>query len=200
MSKGRNGTRERRARKYFRGGTMPDGLELFPLNGGKMEIMQEVMEAAAVDYLSDDQLGNCMMMIYASQYSDIKDMYIQDLAEGGREVGLNATLEDRQAAEEVIVGDFDALTASIASSPKQKALMREGQSRSNGQTSSGQGSLLDTPGQNSTQSPSLRSSKSPSQTNMQTEPTGSALNGQPLTTPTLKGSGKNLTDSETVTG
>ena len=62
MSKGRQGAREKRARKYFRGGTMPDGLELFPLNGGKLEIMQEIMEASAEDDLSEDDLGYCTLV------------------------------------------------------------------------------------------------------------------------------------------
>ena len=200
MSKGRQAARERRARKYFRGGTMPDGLELFPLNGGKMEIMQEIMEASAVDDISEDQLGYCMMMLYASQYNDIRDMDLQDLAAGGREIGLTATLEDRQAAEEVIVADFDALSASIATSPKQNALMRQAPGHSNGQPSSGQDSPLDTPEQILRQSPQLKSSKSVSQKATQTGEKGSPLSGKAQTRTTSQESGKSLSDSETVTG
>ena len=200
MSKGRQGTRERRARKYFRGGTMPDGLELFPLSGGKMEIMQEIMEASAVDDISEEQLGHCMVMLYASQYNDIKDMELQDLAEGGREIGLNATLEDRQAAEEVILTDFDALSASVAKPPKPQALMREEPNHSNGQTSSGPGSLSDTPETNSKQSQRLKSSRSTLQTATQTEERENHSSGQTQTGTTSQESGQDLRDSETVTG
>ena len=35
--------REKRARRYFSGGVMPDGLEMFALDGGKLEIMQEFL-------------------------------------------------------------------------------------------------------------------------------------------------------------
>ena len=48
---------------------MPDGLELFPLSGGKIDIMQEIMVASAVDELCEELLGCCMMMLYASQYN-----------------------------------------------------------------------------------------------------------------------------------
>ena len=179
---------------------MPDGLELFPLSGGKMEIMQEIMEASAVDELSEEQLGCCMMMLYASQYNGIKDMDLQDLAEGGREIGLNATLEDRQAAEEIILTDFDALSASIAKSPKQMALVREVPSHSNGQTSSGQDLPSDTPERNSKQSLPLKSSRSTSQTATQTGEKGNHSSGQTQTGKTSQESGKDLRDSGRATG
>jgi len=179
---------------------MPDGLELFPLSGGKMEIMQEIMEASAVDDLSEEQLGCCMMMLYASQYNDIKDMDLQDLAEGGREIGLNATLEDRQAAEEIILTDFDALSASIAKSPKQMALVREVPNHSNGQTSSGQDLPLDTPETNSKQSLPLKSSRSTLRTATQTGEKGNHSSGQTQTGKTSQESGKDLRDSERATG
>ena len=179
---------------------MPDGLELFPLNGGKMEIMQEIMEASAVDDLSEDQLGYCMIMLYASQYNDIKDMDLQDLAEGGREIGLSATLEDRQAAEEIIVTDFDALSASVARSPKQTALMREEPNHSNGQISSGQDSPLDTAETTLRQSQQLKSSKSISQTATQTGEKENHLSGQIQTGMTSQESGKDLINSGRAIG
>lgn len=200
MSKGRQGAREKRARKYFRGGTMPDGLELFPLNGGKLEIMQEIMEASAEDDLSEDDLGYCMMMLYASQYSDIKDTSIQDLAEGGRDIGRNATLEDRQAAEDVILTDFDALSASVSKSPKPQALRRAEPSHSNGQTSSGPDLPSDTPETKLKQSAPSRSSRSALPKATPIGETGTRLSGPTQTGKTSRESGNDLSDSGRATG
>ena len=179
---------------------MPDGLELFPLNGGKLEIMQEIMEASAEDELSEDELGYCMMMLYASQYSDVKDTSIQDLAEAGRDIGLNATLEDRQAAEDVILTDFDALSASISRSPKPQALTREEPSHSNGQTSSGPDLPSDTPETKSKQSVPSKFSRSTLQTAMPTGKTGNPSSGQTQTGKISRESGNDLSDSGRVTG
>ena len=179
---------------------MPDGLELFPLNGGKLEIMGDIIEASSADELSEDSLGNCMMMLYASRYDDIKDMSLEDITEGGREIGLAATLEDRQAAEEVILADFDALSASMAKSPKAQALMKQEPNHSNGQHSSGQDSPLATAEASLTPFPPLKSSKSSSQKTMPTSRTDKSLSGKAQTRMTSQESGSDLSDSETVTG
>lgn len=179
---------------------MPDGLELFPLNGGKLEIMQEIMEASAEDELSEDELGYCMMMLYASQYGDVKDTSIQDLAEAGRDIGLNATLEDRQAAEDVILTDFDALSASISKSRKPQPQRREEPSHSNGQTSSGPDLPSATPETKSKQSAPSRFSRSTLQTAMPTGETGNLSSGQTQTGKTSRESGNDLSDSGRVTG
>ena len=200
MSKGRNSTREKRARRYFRGGKLPDGLELYPLNGGKLEIMQDIMAATSDDELDEDNLGNCMFMLYASKYNDIKDMDLDDLAEAGREIALNAPLEDRQAAEEVIVSDFDALSASIATNPKQVARMTEEHNHSGGRSSSGQDSHWDTPEKKSITSLQSRSYKSASQTSTPAEKKEILSNGQTQTGERLKEPEESLSNSSAATG
>ena len=195
MSKGRQRIREKRARKYFSGGTMPDGLELFPLDGGKLEVMQEIMEAASADDISEDQLGYCMMMLYASKYGSVKDMDIEEIAEAGRQVGITATLEDRQAAEEVIVADFDALQASIATSPKPQARTAVEPDHSASQPSSGQHSASDTPAPNSIQFPPSRSSKSHSPKPTQTETMANPSTGRIQTETNSKAQNKDLSSS-----
>lgn len=179
---------------------MPDGLELFPLDGGKLEVMQEIMEAASEDEISEDNLGHCMVMLYASKYDDVKDMEVGDIAEAGREIALKATLEDRQAAEEIIIADFDALQSSIAMNPKGAAPMAAGRNHSNGQTSSEPDLHSDTPEQISTTSPPSRSSKSPSQTSMPTETRETASSGKTTTQTNSPEQGKDLSSSETVHG
>tara|TARA_R100000963_G_scaffold35029_1_gene31187 strand:+ start:1237 stop:1839 length:603 start_codon:yes stop_codon:yes gene_type:complete len=195
MSKGRQRIREKRARKYFSGGTMPDGLELFPLDGGKLEVMQEIMEAASVDDISEDQLGYCMMMLYASKYGSVKDMDIEEIAEAGRQVGITATLEDRQAAEEVIVADFDALQASIATSPKPQARTAVEPDPSASQPSSGQDSASDTPAPNSIQFPPSKSSRSHSPKPTQTETMENPSTGRTQTETNSKAQNKDLSNS-----
>tara|TARA_Y100000593_G_scaffold28131_1_gene56240 strand:+ start:1313 stop:1915 length:603 start_codon:yes stop_codon:yes gene_type:complete len=200
MSKGRHSTREKRARRYFRGGKMPDGLELYPLNGGKLEIMQDIMAATSDDELDEDNLGNCMFMLYASKYNEIKDMDLDDLAEAGREIALNATLEDRQAAEEVIVSDFDALSASIATNPKQVARMTEEHNHSGGRSSSGQDSHLGTPEKKSMMSLQSRSSRLVSQTSTPAKKKETLSNGQTQTGERLREPEESLRNSSAVTG
>ena len=179
---------------------MPDGLELHPLDGGKLEVMQEIMEAASEDEISEDNLGHCMVMLYASKYDDVKDMDVGDIAEAGREIALRATLEDRQAAEEIIIADFDALQASIASSPKGAASTRAGRNHLNGQASSGPDSHLDTQEKTSTESLPSKSSKSVSQNSTQTETKESASSGKTKTQTNSQEQGKDLSDCETVDG
>jgi hypothetical protein len=200
MSKGRQRTREKRARKYFKGGTMPDGLELFPLNGGKLEIMQEIIEASSADEISEDQLGYCMMKLYASQYDDIRDMELQDIADAGRQIGITATLEDRQAAEEIIVADFDALQASIATNPKVLARTVVEPSPSALPPSSGQDSASDTPAPNSIQFPPSKSSRSPSPMPTPTEVTTTRSSGPTRTATNSKAQNKDLSTSGQPTG
>ena len=200
MSKGRHSTREKRARRYFRGGKMPDGLELYPLNGGKLEIMQDIMAATSDDELDEDNLGNCMFMLYASKYNEIKDMDLDDLAEAGREIALNATLEDRQAAEEVIVSDFDALSASIATNPKQVARMTEEHNHSGGRSSSGQDSHLGTPEKKSMMSLQSRSSRLVSQTSTPAKKKETLSNGQTQTGERLREPEESLSNSSAATG
>ena len=148
---------------------MPDGLELFPLDGGKLEIIQELFDAADQEEVDDEDLGHAVMKMYSSRYDDIKGMEISEIVEQGREVSINATLEDRQAAEEVILADFDALQASVAKSPKGQARSREGQPLSESPPTSGPDSQQDTQEQTSTESPASKSSKSSSPTHTQTE-------------------------------
>lgn len=160
MSKGRQRTRQRTARKYFPGGTMPDGLELFPLDGGKLEIVQELFTASEEGEFDDEDLGHGITKLYASRYEDVKDLELAEIVEQGRELFLRATLEDRQATEEVILADFDALQASIAKSPKMAARRKEGPSHSATPPTSGPDSQSDTQDTNSTPSPASRSSRS----------------------------------------
>ena len=159
MSKGRHRSRERTARKYFPGGTMPDGLELFPLDGGKLEIVQELFTASEADGLDEEDLGHGITKLYASRYDDVKDLDLVEIVEQGKELFLRATLEERQATEEVILADFDALHASIASSPKTQARRTEEPSLSATPPFSGQGSRSATVDTNSKPSPASRSSK-----------------------------------------
>ncbi len=179
---------------------MPDGLELYPLNGGKLEIMQDIMAATSDDELDEDNLGNCMFMLYASKYNEIKDMDLDDLAEAGREIALNATLEDRQAAEEVIVSDFDALSASIATNPKQVARMTEEHNHSGGRSSSGQDSHLGTPEKKSMMSLQSRSSRLVSQTSTPAKKKETLSNGQTQTGERLREPEESLRNSSAVTG
>ena len=179
---------------------MPDGLELYPLNGGKLEIMQDIMSASSEDELDEDNLGNCMFMLYASKYDDVKDMDLDDLAEAGREIAINATLEDRQAAEEVIVADFDALSASIASSPKTPARMKEEPTHSNGRSTSGRDSHWDTPERKSIAFLQSKSSKSALQTSTPTGKKENPTNGQTQTGERLREPEESLSNSSAVTG
>ena len=159
MSKGRHRSRERTARKYFPGGTMPDGLELFPLDGGKLEIVQELFTASEEEELDDEDLGHGITKLYASRYDDVKDLDLAEIVEQGKELFLRATLEDRQATEEVILADFDALQASIAKSPKTPARRKEAPSPSDTPPISGPDSQSDTADTNSKPSPASRSSR-----------------------------------------
>ena len=101
---------------------MPDGLQLYALDGGKLEIMQEIITASADGTIDEDDLGNCFLKLYCSTYSELRDLELEDIADLGRQIAREATLEDRQAAEEVIVDDFNALSASMTSSPKGGAI------------------------------------------------------------------------------
>ena len=158
---------------------MPDGLEMFALDGGKLEIMQEILDAGSEEELTDDDLGHAMIFLYASRYDDIKGLELEEIVTAGREKGLTITLEDRQAAEEIILADFDALQASVAHDPKTKALVRkEGPSRSLSPDSSGPDSISVTQEKTSQESPLLKSSKSSSQTPTQTEQKEIALAGR----------------------
>ncbi len=159
MSKGRHRSRERQGRKYFSGGTMPDGLELFPLDGGKLEIVQELFSASEEGELDDEDLGHGITKLYASRYNDVKDLELVEIVEAGKDLFLHATLEDRQATEEVILADFDALQASIAKSPKTVARRKEEPSPSATPPISGPGSQSDTPATTSKPSPASRSSR-----------------------------------------
>ena len=159
MSKGRHRTRERAARKYFPGGTMPDGLELFPLDGGKLEIVQELFTASEEEEMDDEDLGHGITKLYASRYDDVKDLPLSEIVEQGKELFLRATLEDRQATEEVILADFDALQASIAKSPKVTARRKEEPNPSATPPISGPDSQSDTADTNSKRSPASRSSR-----------------------------------------
>ena len=159
MSKGRQRTRERQGRKYFAGGTMPDGLELFPLDGGKLEIVQELFTASEEEEMDDEDLGHGITKLYASRYDDVKDLDIAEIVEQGKELFLRATLEDRQATEEVILADFDALQASIAKSPKTTARRKEERSPSATLPISGPDFQSDTADTTSTPSPRSRSSR-----------------------------------------
>jgi len=179
---------------------MPDGLELYPLNGGKLEIMQEIMAATSEDELDEESLGNCMFMLYASKYEDVKEMDLEDLSEAGREIALTATLEDRQAAEEVIVADFDALSASIASNPKPQARMKEEPSHSSGHSTFGQDSQLDTLEQKSTASLQSKSCKSALPTFTQTEKKATVSNGSTQIQENSREPEKNLKSSSLATG
>ena len=161
---------------------MPDGLELFPLDGGKLEIIQELFDAADQEEVDDEDLGHAVMKMYSARYDDIKGMEISEIVEQGREVSINATLEDRQAAEEVILADFDALQASVAKSPKGQARSREGQNHSVTPPISGPDLPRDTVEQTSKASPASKSSKSSSPTHTQTGRKETSFHGSLPTT------------------
>ena len=186
MSKGRHRTRERKARKYFHGGTMPDGLELFPLDGGKLEIVQELFTASEDEAIDDDDLGHAITKLYASRYDDVKDLDILEIVEQGKELFLRATLEDRQATEEVILADFDALQASIARSPKTIARRKEGSDHSGTPPISGPDLPQDTQDTSSTQSPASKSSRSSSPKDTRTDKMEIPSNGATATASKLK--------------
>ena len=181
MSKGRHRTRERTARKYFPGGTMPDGLELFPLDGGKLEIVQELFTASEDEAIDDDDLGHAISKLYASRYDDVKDLDILEIVEQGKELFLRATLEDRQATEEVILADFDALQASIARSPKTIARRKEGSDHSGTPPISGPDSPLDTQDASSRPSPASKSFRSSSPKDTRTDKKEILSNGPTAT-------------------
>lgn len=200
-TKRRNIGREKRARRYFSGGVMPDGLEMFALDGGKLEIMQEILDAGSEEELTDDNLGHAMIFLYASRYDEIKGLELEEIVTAGREKGLTITLEDRQAAEEIILADFDALQASVAHDPKTKALVRkEEQVPSLTPDSSGLDSSSDTQEKTSQESPPLKSSKSSLQTHMQTEQKEIALSGHPRAKRKLGTPENALRESEAQTG
>ena len=139
MSKGRHRARERQARKYFPGGTMPDGLELFPLDGGKLEIVQELFTASEDEAIDDDDLGHGITKLYASRYDDVKDL------------------------------DILALQASIARSPKTTARRKEGSDHSDTPLISGPDFPSDTQDTTLTPSPASKSSRSSSQKDTRTD-------------------------------
>lgn len=179
---------------------MPDGLKLYPLNGGKLEIMQEIISATSEEELDEDGLGHCMFMLYASKFEDLREMDLEELSDAGREIALHATLEDRQAAEEVIVADFDALSASIALNPKPQARMKEEPSHSNGPNLSGRDFPLDTLETKSTKSPQSKLSKSALPISTHTEKRETLSNGQTQTRKTLKEADKSLSSLKAPTG
>ncbi len=161
---------------------MPDGLQLYALDGGKLEIMQEIITASADGTIDEDDLGNCFLKLYCSTYSELRDLELEDIADLGRQIAREATLEDRQAAEEVIVDDFNALSASMTSSPKGQA-RREEQYLSSTQHTSGQDSSLATAETNLKPSQPSNSYKSRSQTHTPTSQKIRVFNGS---TPTAQ--------------
>jgi len=178
---------------------MPDGLELFPLDGGKLEVMQEIIESGESDEMDDASLGGAMLYMYANRYAQLRDMSLDEIAEAGTELGRSVTLEDRQAAEEVILSDFDALGASMTQNPKQTALVEEGPSHSHIPVTSGPGSNLAIVEMNSTEPAPSRSSKSTSPANTQTGETATRGNGSTRTLENSRRSGKNSNASAPVT-
>lgn len=198
MSKGRQRTREKRARKYFRGGTMPDGLELFPLDGGKLEVMQEIIESGESDEMDDAALGGAMLYMYANKFADLRDMSLDAIAEAGTELGRSITLEDRQAAEEVILADFDALGASMTQNPKQAAPAEEGPDPSPMPVSSVPGSNLAIVEMNSTEPAPSKSSKSISPAITQTGEKVTLGHGSTRTRENSRQSGKNSNASAPI--
>ena len=154
--------RAKKARKYFQGGKMPDGLELFPLDGGKLEIMQEIIESSETDEIDEAALGAAMLFMYSSRYKTLKTMDLEEIIERGTELGREATLEDRQAAEEVILADFDALGASMTTQAgKEQARSKQEEEPSHLDTpvSSGPDSNLDIAEKTSKPPARLKSSK-----------------------------------------
>ena len=164
---------------------MPDGLELFPLDGGKLEIVQELFELSTSEEedggIGDDELGEAVFFLYASKYNEVKDLEIEELARSGRELGRSTTLEDRQAAEEVIVADFDALQASMVSHPKVEARKKEERNHSDEPLSSGRDLISDTQEPTSTESQQLKLSKQSLPTLTQTGQKATRSSGQSLT-------------------
>ena len=154
---------------------MPDGLRLYPLDGGTLEIMQELLEGA--NEMDDNDLGNCMVYLYASKYDDVKDLEIEELTEAGNDLVRGITVEDKQAAEEIILADFDALQASVVKSPKGQARTREEQDRLSVPPTSGQDSALDTAETSLKESPQSKSSRLHLQTATQTGTRENPLNG-----------------------
>ena len=177
---------------------MPDGLEMFPLDGGKLEIVQDLLESQGD--LEDDELGEAVLVIYCRKYDALRDLSPQELAEEGRKIALEATLEDRQAAEEVILADFDALQSSLTSRGKQSALVTEEQDRSLGHPSSEQDSASDTAEKNSTTSLQSRSSRSHLPKSTETEQKGTPSNGSTSTQRISEPSEGSLTGSKAATG
>lgn len=157
----RESKRAKKARKYFQGGKMPDGLELFPLDGGKLEIMQEIIESSEAEEMDEAALGAAMLFMYSSRYKTLKAMDLDEIVERGTELGREATLEDRQAAEEIILADFDALGASMTTQAgKEEARSKQGQDRLVTPALSGQDLKSDTPEQTLKTCQPLKSSKS----------------------------------------
>ena len=187
----RNSRRAKRARKYFQGGKMPDGLELFPLDGGKLEIMQEIIEAGESDEMDEASLGAAMLFMYASRYKSLKGMDLDDIIEAGMELGRNTTLEDRQAAEEVILADFDALGASMTEGGKQEARMEAARSHSATHVTSGQEWKSDTAETNSNESARSKSSRSTSPTSTLTREKETPGSGATATENNSTGQDKN---------
>ena len=177
---------------------MPDGLQLYALDGGKLEIMQEVLESA--NDMDDSDLGNCMVFLYASRYDDVKNLELDEMVEAGAELVRGITVEDKQAAEEIILADFDALQASAVKSPKAPARNMEEQSPSSTPPTSGPDLALVTAEETLQKSPPLKSSKLPSQRHTQTEKTLTHSNGQSATRPQLKTPEISLKDSSLQPG
>lgn len=160
---------------------MPDGLRLYPLDGGKLEIVQELFPEDNEEELSDEDLGNSIFFIYASRYDEIKELSLEEIAEAGSELSKRTTLEDKQAAEEVIVADFDALQASLVRTPKAQAREKEVQSRLAEPVSSGPDSLSVTQEPNSTRFPQSKSCSASLPKPTPTDKTGSASSGNTAT-------------------
>ena len=177
---------------------MPDGLQLYALDGGKLEIMQEVLESA--NDMDDSDLGNCMVFLYASRYEDVKNLELDEMVEAGAELVRGITVEDKQAAEEIILADFDALQASAVKSPKAPARNMEEQSHSSTPPTSGPDLALVTAEETLQKSPPSKSSKLPLQRHMQTETTLTHSNGQSATRPQLKTPEISLKDSSLQPG
>tara|TARA_B100000427_G_scaffold149852_1_gene124671 strand:+ start:4341 stop:4862 length:522 start_codon:yes stop_codon:yes gene_type:complete len=170
---------------------MPDGLELFPLDGGKLELLQDLFDAADDEQVNDEDLGYAVIKMYASPYKDLRDLEMTEIVDQGRELSLSMTLEDKQAAEDVILADFDALQASVAKNPKGQARIKEARRHSDTLLTSGPDSQSDTVEANSTGSPASRLSRSSSPSLTQTETTKMSSDGFSLT-------GNNSKPSETA--
>ena len=102
--------RAQKARKYFAGGTMPDGMELFPLTQGKLEILMELS-----DELEVDELEHVTIYLYATKLEQIEtESNAGTLAENARVFCRNQTREDIESAQRHIEADFSAMGASSA--------------------------------------------------------------------------------------